>query len=138
VYAEENKLSKRIDRNSLLFIGTLYKEKGVIMLLEAFRNLINSYEGTLMLDVIGDGPELGSLKMWVERNGIKNKVNFHGKITNEKELKPYFQNAIACVSPFQAGLSVIKSLAYGVPFVTTKFPITGGEYTSIIEGVTGF
>jgi hypothetical protein len=53
-------------------------------------------------------------------------------------VKPYFSRALCCVSPGQAGLSVQKSFSYGVPFITSYYPVSGGEFTSIMEGVTGF
>jgi hypothetical protein len=73
----------------------------------------------------------------VIENGLAESVIFHGAIYDEKELSVHFKNALLCISPHQAGLSVAKSMGYGVPFVTYKEAITGGERYHITDGVNG-
>ena len=107
-------------------------------LLEAYKLLYKDSKHVPILEIIGDGPQENMLINWVKENNLTQSINFRGRITDESILIKYFQNALACISPKQAGLSVIKSLGYGVPFITSKYPITGGEYTAIIEGATGF
>lgn len=43
-----------------------------------------------------------------------------GGVYNDEELVSYFEKAIICIFPDQAGLSVLKSIGYGVPYVMHK------------------
>lgn len=126
------------ERDSFLFIGTVYKEKGLDMLLEAYLKIIKSgFTNFPRLNIVGDGPDLVLLNKWVEENKLDRVIEFHGRIIDSRLLEPLFLRAIACVSPLQAGLSVQKCFAHGVPFITSKYPITGGEFTSILHNKTG-
>ncbi len=139
VFVKKEKLHEPTLRKSFLFIGTLYKEKGLMILLEAYRNLIFKKKLVLpILNIVGDGPELNYLKNWVLTNGLSNFIFFKGQLSQDESLKDLFKTALVCISPLQAGLSVQRAHAYGVPFLTCKFPITGGEDSAIIQDVTGF
>ncbi len=128
-------------KNSILFVGTLYKEKKVDVLINAYHKAISLYDNTLenipSLIIIGGGKEADSLKRIVEQHGLESKVHFTGPIYDESELACYYAQALISVSPNQAGLSVPHSLGYGVPFVTTRDAITGGEILHIQDGVSG-
>ena len=126
-------------KKSILFVGSLYKEKYIYELIEAFikakKNFINSNFFTL--DIIGIGEELENIKKLISVNDLEQSVILHGAIYEETVLAGFFNKAIMCVSPGQAGLSVVKSMGYGVPFVTRSTAITGGEKFNITNKVNG-
>jgi glycosyltransferase involved in cell wall biosynthesis len=134
----EDPQDRNKNKNTILFFGTLYKEKGTFTLLEAYEIMYKKMKNVPILNIVGDGPELLDLKKWVHDHSLGEKIRFHGRVTDRNQIRLFFNKAIVCVSPKQAGLSVIESLAHGVPFVTSKYPITGGEYNALIEGVNGF
>lgn len=127
------------DKKSILFIGTLYKEKKIYELIQAFIEAKKSFTSSkfFTLDIIGKGDEFYNIKKLIIRNNLEKSVFIHGAIYDEKVLSKYFNNAIMCVSPDQAGLSVLKSMGYGVPFVTRSTAITGGEKFNISNKVNG-
>jgi glycosyltransferase involved in cell wall biosynthesis len=132
-------VSKNVKKDTLLFVGTLYKEKKIYELLNAF--LIaknnNSTTTTLKLEIIGDGVEFNNIIEFIKDNNLENYVLLRGKISNETELAEAFNRSILCISPDQAGLSVLMSMGYGVPFVTRMNAITGGERLNILNGENG-
>lgn len=125
------------DKDCLLFIGSMYKQKGLGQLLSAYKEA--SLEGSNIppLVLIGDGTEKEELENFVNENHLSSKITFTGRITDEDVLNKFFAKALLCISPNQAGLSVLKSMGYGVPFVTRKEAITGGEIFNIHDGVDG-
>jgi glycosyltransferase involved in cell wall biosynthesis len=130
--------TSRQERAHFLFVGTLYRQKGLEMLIEAY-DLLNKQGVELpLLKLVGDGPDYQELKELIEIKGLTPYIVMLGSITQSDKLAELFSSAIACVSPLQAGLTVQNAFAFGVPFITKTYPISGGEFTSIIEDVTGF
>ena len=125
------------NKKDFLFVGSLYKGKGLDILLEAFKQFKESYSSNTSLFIVGGGELENELKEYVNENGLQDSVFFTGPIYDESVLANYFQRSLLCFSPTQAGLSVPKSLGYGVPFVTRKDAITGGEIYHITDHYNG-
>ncbi len=126
------------ERNIILFVGTLYKQKGVGELIECYATAKQKVGKLPALKIVGKGPEQESVESIINKLGLEDDVELTGAIYDENILKDYFLKSVICISPKQAGLSVLKSLGYGVPFVTRTDAISGGEKTNIINGKTGF
>lgn len=126
------------ERNSILFIGTLYKSKGIMTLLESYKKVVErGIQNPPYLRIVGGGDEYDSIKDWIYQNNLTDLIKLEGAIYDEKVIRDYFSEAIACISPGQAGLSVQKSMGYGVPFVTNENAYTGGERLDIEDGYNG-
>lgn len=136
VYYEENKFSWD-NKINFLFVGTLYPQKGFEILLEAYNQLSEKIENVPVLDIIGDGPEYGKILDYIKTHDLTDKIILHGGVYNPKELSKHYNNAIACISPNQAGLSVLTSMGNSTIFVTEKNAITGGEIFNILPNITG-
>ncbi|MBN6529774.1 hypothetical protein BFR77_16560 [Acinetobacter pittii] len=122
---------------SIIFIGSLYKQKKIFDLIDAYRILIQKNSTTLKLEIIGDGEEFDNIRNYIYENNLQKNIVLHGSITDDSKLLPIMQRAAVCVSPGQAGLSVQKCFSYGIGFITTQNAITGGEIFSIQDGITG-
>ena len=129
VKAEEQKAT-------LLVIGTLYREKGIQTLLDVYKELRATCKLPL-LNIIGKGPDYDAIYKWIRDNNMQDLIVLRGAIYDMDEKAKYFAQALACISPKQAGLTVLESMGYGVPFVSSKNAITGGELLNIHNGVDG-
>ena len=120
-----------------LFVGTLYRAKGIQVLLDAYKQALTVNKQIPRLFVVGGGSEFEDIQKWLRTAGMQKNVELTGPIYDELELSKYFRRALLCISPNQAGLSVQKSMGYGVPFVTRKDAFTGGEIFDIASGDNG-
>ncbi|MDC7244393.1 MAG: glycosyltransferase family 4 protein [Sphaerochaetaceae bacterium] len=83
---------------SILYVGQLIKGKGVDILLEAYRLLIERLEFSIPLHIIGRGNEEISLRQKAEEAGLNSSVTFHGWVGHD-DLASYYDNASMVVVP---------------------------------------
>jgi len=125
------------DKSLILFIGSLYKAKKIDYLLENYEKAYLKYNDIPNLVIIGNGEEYDNIIKWCQTKKLSYKIKLCGSITDDYILSDYFSRAIICISPDQAGLSVLKSMGNGVPYVTHRNAITGGEIFNIKSGENG-
>jgi glycosyltransferase involved in cell wall biosynthesis len=125
------------EKDSFLFVGSLEPRKKIDVLIKAFATAIPEIPEHIQLNIIGDGESFEKAQKLIKELKIKNRVHLIGRITKTELLQTYYQKAIFSVSFGQAGLGVLQSLGYGVPFLTNKNAIRGGEISNIIQNETG-
>lgn len=125
------------EKDTLLFLGSLYPQKGFDELLEQYAKACKENPRVPKLVLIGDGSEKGRIENWIAEHGLEERITLTGAIFDDAMLGRYFAAAIACVSPSQAGLTVLKSMGCAVPYITRRDAITGGELFNIESGVNG-
>ena len=124
-------------KDFFLFVGSLDKRKKLDVCIESIKKISLEINKEINLIVIGDGEEKDNLANIVHKIGLDRNIIFKGRINSTEKLKEYYSGAIAAISYGQAGLSVLQSFAYGVPYVTHRNAISGGEHKNIIHEENG-
>lgn len=123
------------DVTKLLYVGRLIETKGVHILLDAVKKLIDRKEN-VELDILGDGPMRMDYEQIAEKLGIRNKVHFRGYVLDKQK---FYENAdiFVCPSICQEafGISIIEALAQGLICVASN---VGGIPEIIDDGKDGF
>lgn len=115
----------------ILYFGRLSKEKGILTLLKAMKNIPD-----IELKVVGSGPDLSNYLNYIDTNKIKN-VNFLGPKWN-KELEPIIKDCEFVVVPSEwnepSGYVVLQSFSYGKPVLVSNI---GGLKDIVTDNYNG-
>jgi len=132
-YINNNKYNEK--ENIITYVGRLEKEKGVILLLEAFEKF-NKKNNKYKLRYIGDGSARQDLEKLIKENKLEDKVELLGKklnVTEWLDKSKIFVYPSICEEAF--GISVIEAMARGCIPVTFK---KGGLPEIIDNGHNGY
>jgi len=115
------KLNLPLDVPIILFVGSLIKRKGEYTLLEATK-ILREKKVNLKVIIIGDGPELNSVKHYIIKNELNNMVTIL-KSVSHSELLLYYNAADLFVMPSLSeafALAYIEAMLCGVPAIGTE------------------
>jgi len=121
---------------TLLFVGRLSKEKGIVYLLQAIKALQASGKKFKAI-IVGSGPLEAELKQYITDNKLDASITMAGWVDNS-DLPVYYKTADLMVGPslYEAqGLVFLEALAAGLPVITTN---AGGTKDFIKNNVNGF
>lgn len=124
-------------KTSILFVGSLDERKQNDILLKSFSEVLDKIPSVITLTIVGDGVQKEILEKLANELKLGDRIDFVGKVTNTRHLMDYYKKAIFSISFGQAGLSVLQSMGYGVPFLTKENAISGGEKSNIKNGYNG-
>lgn len=121
-----------------VYVGRFIPDKEIDHLLKAFHQ-IEQKGHDCRLTVIGQGPELNSLKKMARDLGLK-KVAFPGEILEESEVGKWIYISDAFVMPGRLGLSVVHAFTFGTPVISQMkdYFFHGDGISYIKNGVNGF
>ncbi|EHN71537.1 group 1 glycosyl transferase [Aliivibrio fischeri SR5] len=134
-YANKN---KRLNCYRLGFAGRLVRSKNIHLILETLP-YINDYT----LDIIGEGPELQSLQLLVNKLNIQDRVLFIGA-KSQRDLADWYRNIDCLIYPSESeslGLVPIEAMACGVSVILSDIPAfrelkSTGFIVNIIDDMT--
>ena len=133
------RLRKKYNSNSrcreILFLGRVTEKASFHILLKALQHPKFKNIG---LNVIGNNDFDPYLKLnkYNFTNGVK--INYYGKLTDEKQISNIANRCRIFVYPGSIGLSLIHAMAYGLPSLVHSDPLRHmPEISAFKEGVTG-
>ncbi len=104
------------DDNFILFVGRLVGTKGIKYLLKAMRNIDSK------LIICGGGPDKEKLERLTGKLGLKDKVKFSGRVSEEEKYK-LFSSCSLFVLPSiyeSFGIAAAEAMSYGKPIVASN------------------
>lgn len=121
-----------------IVVARLLKRKNVELVLRAFRAVKNEISGSLSILIVGDGPNEEDLRILAQQLCIDDKVNFLGKLPNEK-ISPVIARAAALIlvsTSEQWGLVINEAVACNVPVIVSD--AVGARDALVRNFVNGF
>lgn len=113
-----------LNRNVILFVGSLIELKGVRALVEAMPEVIRKEPDTSLL-LVGGGELEGALRHFVCDTGLEKHVVFAGPQLHS-DLPAFFAGSDIFILPsFSEGwpLVVMEALSAGIPVIVSKLPV---------------
>lgn len=129
---EGAELTFGIKKKIFLYVGGIFKDKNVELLINTFSKF-NAENPDSLLWIIGDGPMKSELEKYVQYSSLKN-IKFWGRIENEVD--KFFCAADFFVLPGVGGLALNQAMLWGTPCIVSE--ADGTEDDLVIEGLTGF
>ena len=127
------------EKQYVLFVGRLSKEKGCDVLIRAWAELkTRTAENCTRLLIAGDGPCLDELNVLAEKLGVSGSISFLGS-RKKDEINTLMRSArfLAFPSIWYEGfpMVILEAFSADIPVVASE---TGGLPSIIEDGITGF
>ena len=121
------------DNKLILYLGRLYKSKGIDLLIKSFSKLLD--DSDINVKAGPDDGALSSLKQLSDNLSLNNKIIFTGPIYKKEKLAAYV-DADVFVTPSFSGfpMTFLESCACGTPIVTTN----NGDELNWVNNKIGF
>lgn len=122
-------------KKEILFVGRLEKQKGLKLLLEAYKKVLNR-NPEVILRIIGEGSLREELVEFSKRIGIESNVKFQ-EFTDDI-IKNYVYSDITVLSSYFEGFPnvLVESITVGTPVVSFDCP--SGPNEIILDGINGY
>ena len=116
------------------FVGRLVPYKGADMLIEAAAPLVRT--GKLMVEIIGDGPQMRELKEWVARESVGQGVILRGWVEHARLQDHLLESDVFAFPSIRefGGAVALEAMAVGVVPVVVKY----GGLGELVTDRTGF
>jgi glycosyltransferase involved in cell wall biosynthesis len=133
----DNSVKIPLDRQIIVYAGTLESYQGIDILIVAFKNVVNRNPNAFLL-IVGGAPAQVEHYLAIANNyGLSDNVIFTGRVP-QSLAKHYSSLASVLVSPRKAGtntpLKIYEQIASGIPLVATDIY----SHTQVLDTRTAF
>jgi glycosyltransferase involved in cell wall biosynthesis len=137
-------ISQSYDKSKILYLGYMEESKGICLLLEAFKIVIDKGINA-QLEIVGTGPLEEWVKKRIKDDGIESHVKLHGFVKDYSELIKLVSSCcvgMALYDPdpknysyFADAGKVKEYLACGLPIILTRVPEIWQEVVDCNAGI---
>jgi L-malate glycosyltransferase len=130
------KVTSRVDdKIHLISVGRMVKRKGFDFLIRALA-MLKDIENHVHLTLVGDGPELKSLKQLSKELKVRNNITFTGSLPDEDKFRLLSSSDICVLPSIHEGFGIVllEAMYYGLAVISTN---RGGQTDIIKNGKNG-
>ena len=132
----KSKLNLKVDKNYIIFVGRLVKNKNLKLLVSILLDLFKKNKNWDLL-ILGDGPDKEECLKMIIQNNLKERFHFLG-YKKQKELKNYYgASDIYVLTSIYDNFpnSVLEAMAMSLPVIASN---TGGLKLQVKNGKSGY
>jgi glycosyltransferase involved in cell wall biosynthesis len=112
---------------SILYVGVLREDKGILVLLEAFRSMLANGEAA-SLDLVGHFASTAferQVKIFIAANQLEDAVRLHGVLTGDAKWDVFRAADLFCFPTYfpseSFGVCLIEAMSFSLPIVATRW-----------------
>lgn len=132
---------KVVDENffNILYMGALYKDKGIYDIISVVKNNAADYQGRICIHICGGGSdkEISDFSNAVRMSGFSSEIVYHGWVDGKRKCA-FLQQCDALILPsYYEGLPmcILEAMSYGKPILASNV----GSIPEIVRhGVNGY
>lgn len=135
-YPDVKKEKTTSDKIQFLFLGHIYREKGIFDLIEVINENKNFYTENIRLHIGGGMFQTEALKIYLKENKLMNVIKFHGWVTGNEKNELLNSSDVFILPSYKEGvpISILEAMSYGLGVISTN---VGGVPSIVLDYKNG-